>query len=113
MDKQTTAKLDGVVVIDHYITNPLRYRQDIRTLADKSGGRIVIGEIGIPIPNIHLNYTSKQQPDWLTIALGNLRQPIIMGVNYWTNVGGSTALWNEDGSAKLTLQVLAEFYRPK
>ena len=53
MDKQTTASMDGIVVIDHYVATPEQLALDIRRIAEGSGGNVVLGEFGVPIPNIH------------------------------------------------------------
>ena len=48
MNKDTTAKLGGVVTIDHYVLTPERLNNDINNIAEKSGGKIVLGEFGAP-----------------------------------------------------------------
>lgn len=110
MDQDTTSQLGGTVVVDHYLQNPLQYTQDIEKLVRKSGGKVVISEIGIPIPDIHNNYTEQQQVDWLKLALEQLQIPDVVGINYWVSVGGSTALWQDNNRPKPTAKILAEFY---
>lgn len=113
MDRPTTAALDGIVTIDHYVATPQQLRDDVRALAERSGGRIVLGEFGVPIPDIHGNLTAEQQARWLTEALGELASvPEVIGVNYWLAVGGSTQLWVESGDMLPGAKVLAAFFQP-
>src|SRR3990167_5091604 len=53
MDRPTTAALDGIVVVDHYVADPQKLVSDLVSLADSSGGQVVLGEFGVPIPGIH------------------------------------------------------------
>ena len=112
MDKETTAAFDGVVAIDHYVASPDELAADITKLAEHSGGKIVLGEFGAPIPDINGDMTELEQKQWLAQAMENLAQlPELEGVNYWATVEASTSLWNLDGSERLALSVLRDFYR--
>lgn len=112
MDKQTTQQFGGVVVIDHYVATPEQMASDVKKLAAQSGGKIVIGEFGVPIPDLQGQMTDKQQSDWISKALTKLSQiPEVSGVNYWVNVGGSTALWHANGSAKPAVGVITDYYK--
>jgi hypothetical protein len=114
MDRYFTAQMDGVVVIDHYVTDPEKYAEDINTLAEQSGGTIILGEFGAPIPDINGDMTDEQQKAWLEKALITLSQvQSLQGVNYWVNTGGSTGIWNTDGSAKPAVNILSTFYKNK
>jgi hypothetical protein len=114
MDKETTQALGGVVVIDHYVGSPEKTNNDVNLLAKKSGGKIVIGEFGAPIPDIHGNMTEKEQADWIhkTFLLLSQNKNVI-GVNYWTGFGGSTKLWNNDETGRLAVKTITDFYTPK
>ena len=48
MDKETTKALDGIVAIDHYVKSVERLDRDITSLAQSSGGKIVLSEWGAP-----------------------------------------------------------------
>lgn len=114
MDKKTTEALGGVVVIDHYVADPEQLSQDLIRLADRSGGKVVLGEFGVPIPNIHGYMTSEQQADWIDSALAGLsKMDGLIGINYWTSVGGSTQIWDSDGSERETVGVLKSYYSPR
>ncbi len=114
MDRETTTALGGIVTIDHYVKNPEKLISDIKDLASKSGGLIVLGEWGAPIPDIHGKMTEKQQADWLQTALQLLsKEPSVIGLNYWTNQGSSTELWDSPQKPKEALSVLTSFYSPK
>jgi len=112
MDKATTQKLGGVVVIDHYVQTPEELASEVSYLAQLSGGKIILGEFGAPIPDLQGTMTDQQQKDWIESALQLLSvQKDLIGVNYWVNEGGSTALWNTDGTAKPAVSVISNFYQ--
>ena len=114
MDKETTKAIDGIVVIDHYVRTIERLNDDITSLAEKSGGKIVLGEWGAPIPDIHGKMTEAQQATWLSDAFELLeKNPHLVGINYWTNMGSSTELWNEDGSKRKAIDVVTSYYTKK
>lgn len=114
MDKETTKALDGIVVIDHYVKTIERLDDDITKLAEMSGGRVVLGEWGVPIPDIHGKMTESQQAKWIADAFELLKNnPHLVGINYWTNMGSSTELWNEDGSARKSVEIVQRFYSEK
>jgi hypothetical protein len=112
MDQQTTQALNGVVVIDHYVLTPQQLASDVSAIAAQSGGKIVLGEFGAPIPNIHGQMTNDQQASWIQESLQLLTGVNkLIGVNYWVNMGGSTALWNTDGTPKPAVSVIKSFYQ--
>lgn len=112
MDKETTQKLDGIVVIDHYVRTPEQLSSDVAAIAQQSGGSIVLGEFGAPIPDIHGNMTEEQQKEWLQKSLQLLSETnSLLGVNYWVDKGGSTALWRDDGTPKPVVSVLKQYYQ--
>jgi hypothetical protein len=111
MDKDTTKALDGVVAIDHYVNAPEQLAEDIQLIAQQSGGRIVLGELGAPIPDIHGPMNEDAQADWLAESLRLVsRLEEVEGINYWVNLGGSTALWRDNKSPKPAVEVLTQYY---
>jgi hypothetical protein len=114
MDRKTTAALDGVVTVDHYVATPEKLASDLRGFADRSGGKVVLGEFGAPIPDIHGNLTEDQQKQWVSEALQKVSElPEVVGVNYWDAKGGSTALWHDDGSEKPVVSTISQYYSGK
>lgn len=114
MDKDTTTKLGGIVVIDHYVDTPEKTSKDASILAEKSGGKIVIGEFGAPIPDIHGEMSQSKQAEWIDKTLSLLYEnKNVVGVNYWTGFGGSTKLWNDDGTNRQAVEIIAKYYNPK
>lgn len=114
MDRKTTAALGGVVVIDHYVETPKQLIDDIKDIASESGGKIVLGEFGAPIPDIHGIMTDEEQAIWLEealIALADTEE--VIGMNYWTNTGSSTELWRENGNPRAAATTLSAFYNTK
>jgi len=113
MNRDTTKALGGLVVIDHYVKTPEQLNADITELAKESNGKIILGEVGIPIPDIHGELTEAEQAEWLSKGLTFLaKNKEVAGINYWVGVGGSTALWNEEGGEKEAVEVLKNAYSP-
>ena len=113
MDKQTTAGMDGIVVIDHYVATPEKLARDIQDFAKQSHGKVILGEFGAPIPDIHGNMTEAQQAAWLEATFEQIA-PLdeLVGVSYWVNTGGSTQLWGSDGNPRQAVVVLTRAYTP-
>lgn len=112
MDKPTTKALDGIVVVDHYVKTPDQLVSDIKQFAEQSGGKIVLGEFGAPIPDINGEMNEKEQALWIKESLQKLRETDeLIGVNYWTNVGGSTHLWNNDGTPRKAVEEITNIYQ--
>lgn len=114
MDRDTTEKLDGIVTIDHYVKTPGQLAADVESIARASGGRVVLGEFGAPIPDIHGRMSEQEQAEWIGNALEKLAQtPDVIGVNYWTSTGGSTQLWTEAGQPRKAVQTLTSYFTPR
>ena len=114
MDEETTSKLDGLVVIDHYVSSPEILANDIKNIAVKSKAKIVLGEFGTPIPDIHGKMTDEEQSKWIKEALEKLSAiPEVIGLNYWVSYGGSTEIWRPDNSEKAAVSVLSSFFKPQ
>lgn len=113
MDPATTASMGGIVAIDDYVSTPSKLQADIDSIALKSGGKVVLGEYGTPIPDINGDQTPKQQADWLRDAYTRLvDDKNVVGLNYWVSFGGTTKLWEDDGTARQAALVLKSFYSP-
>jgi hypothetical protein len=113
MDKETTRALGGLVVVDHYVESPEILAQDIKKYAEESGGKVVLGEFGVPIPDIHGNLNKEEQAVWLNSALLLLSEDEnLIGLNYWVLTGGSTGLW-QNGVKREAVDILHSFYSPK
>lgn len=111
MDKETTQALGNVVVIDHYIKNAAEVAKDGKEIAEMSGGKVILGEFGAPIPDIHGDMTEAEQSKWIETVLAEAaKTDEIIGVNYWVNVGGSTGLWNDDGTRRKAADTIRAFY---
>ncbi|OGK15525.1 hypothetical protein A2774_04515 [Candidatus Roizmanbacteria bacterium RIFCSPHIGHO2_01_FULL_39_12c] len=113
MDRETTEKLDGAVTIDHYVSTPEKLENDIVELAEQSGGKIVLGEFGAPIPDIHGDLSEEQQASWIDEALDRtIKTGKVIAVNYWTYNASSTRLWENDNSPRLAASALEKYYNP-
>ena len=113
MDKMTTKKLGDVVVIDHYVKDPEKLALDVEEISELSGGKVVLGEFGAPVPDIHGEMNEEEQSEWIGKVLNHLSKvPSLIGVNYWVSFGGTTAIWNNDGSEKPSVSILRGYYSP-
>ncbi len=111
MDKETTRALGGLVVIDHYLKNSTELAVYAKEIAERSGGKVVLGEFGAPIPDLNGKMTEAEQSGWVENALNGLQnQPQVIGLNYWTNEGSSTALWNKDHSERQVVGIISHYY---
>ena len=112
MDKKTTAATGGIVVIDHYVSDPVKLIKDAKVIAEATEGKVVLGEFGAPIPDIHGEMTDQEQRQWIGVLLQELETAEdVIGLNYWTSYGGSTRIWTDEGTAKSAVEVLSAFYK--
>jgi len=113
MDRETTNALDGVVTIDHYVKDPEKLIADIQRMHEKSGGMILLGEYGVPIPDIHGPMSNEEQALWIRKSLELLAQEnAVIGINYWVNHGGSTRIWTERYEPLPAVSELAKVFKP-
>ena len=113
MDKETTKALDGNVTIDHYVSSSDRLANDVKDYAQRSKGKVILGEFGAPIPDLHGKLSEKEQADWIDQALKKLIEiPEVVGINYWTNMASSTELWNKDYTPRQAVEVLEKYFNP-
>ncbi len=113
MDPTSTQALGGQVVVDHYVSTPAKLDESVTNFAKKSGGRVILGEFGAPIPDINGRMTEQQQADWIDKSMALLaKNNALYGLSYWTNMGGSTALWHEDGTPKPAVAVIKKWFTP-
>lgn len=113
MDRQTTKGLDGLVVIDHYVKSPEQLAADVSQIAQNSDGKIVLGEFGAPIEDLSGEMTEEEQASWIKKALTKLLlAPNVTGLNYWVSVGGSTAIWDEEGRPRKAREEIKKFFKP-
>lgn len=114
MDKDTTKKMDGIVVIDHYVGSAEKLIADIKSIAKQSGGKIVLGEFGAPILDIHGQMNQDGQATWVKTALEKAADTQeLTGLSYWVNVGGSTELWDSKGKPRKVVAAIKNIYSPK
>jgi hypothetical protein len=111
MDKKTTAAMGGIVTVDHYVSSAEKLALDLDMLAQKTGGKVVLGEFGAPIPDLHGSMTPDEQADWVHLVLSKVTQSYaVVGVNYWVNVGGSTQIWDANGTPSPAVDVITAIF---
>lgn len=112
MDKDTTRSIGGVVAVDHYVADSDTLNNDLTELAKLSGGKVILAEFGAPIPDIHGNMTEDVQSEWIDRTLEKiLVNPNVIGISYWTNIGGSTGIWGSDNSPKKAVTTLTKYFK--
>lgn len=114
LNTEVVKQLGNRVVIDHYVPNTQRMGEDIKLLYEKYGTRIVIGEFGAPIPSINGRMSEEEQADFVRQLLSEMyiNKDIIEGVNYWVLANGTTALYNIDGSPRLVVETIKDYFLP-
>lgn len=111
MNAETTEALNNTIVIDHYVETPEELAEDALYFGNNGKYRVILGEFGAPIPDLHGAMSQAEQALWLENALSLLKNSGIYGLNYWTNVGGTTALWDTEGNAREAVSTLREAYK--
>lgn len=112
--KDIVDRTGGVLVIDHYVKTPEELIKDIQAYHETTGGKIVLGEYGAPIPDIHGNLSEEEQDKLIRENLIQLvkHRDIIGGINYWTAFGGSTEIFRERINPKKAAKTLEEYFNP-
>lgn len=110
-DDATTRSMDNLIVVDHHIDNPEKISEDINKLHEKTGAKIVLGEISISINKFSAENKWQEQAKLLEKSLRplTLRKELI-GLNYWVGFGDKNAIFNDDGSAKPAAEILEKYY---
>ena len=108
-------KTGGVAVIDHYVKSPEKLVSDLVSLSQKQGAKVFLGEFGAPIPDLHGQMTEAEQAAYVETVLKGLveKHDQIEGVNYWVLSGGSTALYNENGTPRQVVGVIQRYFKPQ
>lgn len=112
MNEQTANKVGNLVVVDHYVREPQKLVEDIEALGRVTQSNILLGEFGVPIPDIHGDLTEEQQAEWIESVLeliGNNES--VIGGNYWVGFGGSTAIFDKNFEQKKAAKILSNFYK--
>ncbi len=114
MNPETTSRFNGVISIDHYVKSSEKLISDIKNFSLKSEGKVLLGEFGVPIPDLQGKMTEKQQADFMNKVMEGLYQnkDRMEGINYWVSHGGTTALYDENNKPKEVVNVLKKYYRP-
>lgn len=114
VDKQTLDALDNLVTIDHYVRNPQSMAEYLDYFPKNLGAKIILGEFGAPIPGINGAMTEEEQADFIDAILGEVykSRKYVIGVNYWTLLGGSTALLSSDFEPRKVTDVIKKYFMP-
>ncbi|MDR3643275.1 MAG: carboxypeptidase regulatory-like domain-containing protein [Candidatus Doudnabacteria bacterium] len=114
LNQRTVQGIGGLVAVDHYVKTAEQLESDLQNLRDEFGTNVFLGEFGAPIPDLQGNLTEAGQ----AMVVGQMlnaayrKKSFITGINYWTLSGGSTALVNDDGSARQAYDVVRDYYDP-
>jgi hypothetical protein len=112
--REDTARTGNVLVIDHYVKTPEELVADIKGYHEKTGAKIVLGEYGAPIPDIHGQLTEDQQDELIKqnlMALVKIRD-IVGGLNYWTAFGGSTEIFKGPENPLKAAKTIEAYFNP-
>ncbi len=107
-DYQTLKEMDNLIVVDHYVRYANDFVNHINDLAQSTNAQIMIGEIGAPVPGIHPSMNEDEQAAYLDkVFSGIAKNKMVIGVNWWVNMGGQSAIFrdiNKPLKAKSTLE---------
>lgn len=114
LDDKTIAALNYTVTLDHYVKSPEGIAEYIAYFNNQYHTRLVFGEFGAPIPDINGEMSNQEQASFVKKLFTELftYRDLIDGVNYWTLSESSTALLDDDGTAKPVVDVIKEYYMP-
>lgn len=111
---QETADTLGVIVIDHYVSSVSQMGDEVDSLYQKFGKPVVLGEFGAPLDEINGQMDEIEQAGFISSILNELyvRKQEVEGLNYWVISGGSTALFQDDGTPKKVVNSITNYYNP-
>jgi len=111
---ETVKQAGNVVVIDHYVKDPVQFEKDIIFLSEKFKAPIILGEYGAPIPDLNGTMTETQQAEYVKKLMEVMykEKARVSGMNYWTLISSSTALLNDNGTPRDTVDVLTSYFTP-
>jgi hypothetical protein len=114
MNKDTVRQMGNVITVDHYVRSPEDLATYAKGLAEATGAKILIGEFGFPIPDLHGDVPEEEQKNLVESALaGAARQGAILGINYWVSFGGSTALWDDEKNVENpAINAIKAYFQP-
>ncbi|MFC1678357.1 hypothetical protein ACFLZ9_01310 [Patescibacteria group bacterium] len=113
MDQATTQSLGNIITIDHHVADPVKLAEDLKEFGSENI-KLVLGEVGAPIPDIHGPMTEDEQAEWIDQAMRELSQvDNLIALNYWSNMKGSSAIWNWDMSKRKAVDVLSSYFQTK
>jgi hypothetical protein len=112
MNQSTLNQLGNLVTIDQYPTDASTYSEDVEHFK-KLNTKIIIGEIGAPVPGRHPDFNEEEQAAYVRQAFEkfSLHNDTIIGVNYWVLNGGTTAIVNSDRSLRKAGEVVREYFQ--
>lgn len=111
-DPATLAAMDNLIVVDHYVDQPADLATHASQLSKSTGAKIMLGEVGAPIANITGGMNEDEQAQWVEDALRSIaKERAIIGMNWWVNVGGETALFKDNNDPVKAKSVLEKYYK--
>lgn len=110
----TVSRMGGVVVVDHFVSSPQKLAQDLKDFHEKYNAKVVLGEFGAPIPDIHGDLTQEEQKEYVGQDFTELTKlsSFLLGVNYWTVFGGSTHVVEDNLDERPVADIIRAYYQP-
>lgn len=114
LDESTVKALGNILVLDEYTKDVDTFKNGLDYFIQKfQDAKIVVGEFGAPIPDINGQMTDSEQSDFVNEILSFLHtSPEVVGLNYWVNTRGSTALFDNDLNPKPVAAVIKKYFHP-
>lgn len=109
LDKETVKDMGNIIVLDHYASSVEDYKNTLDYFHAKfPDAKIVFGEFGAPIPDIHGQMDEDEQADFVNSIISFLLvRPEVIGLNYWVGSHGTTAILSDNFDPKPAADVIS------
>lgn len=112
LNDKTFSELNNIVSIDHYFSDPKNITKYLDYFKEHNT-KVVMSEMGAPIPDLHGEMTESEQALFLENVLERLyKSQNVVGINYYVLTLGTTALINSDNSKRQAYSILQKYFQP-
>lgn len=114
LDKPTVEALGNIIVLDYYVKDVKSLEKGLNFFKERfPNTKIVLGELGAPIPDINGLMTDEEQAKFIDELLSFLQsRDEIIGINYWVSTGGTTAIFDQKLNPKPAADIVKKYFTP-
>ena len=112
-DDELLGKTGNTITLDYFTKNTKQLNDGLNYFHENfPNAKIIIGEFGAPLPNINGLMTEEEQAKFIDQIMNlALSKNYVIGMNYWVDLNGSTALFNDDLSTRSAATVVKRHYK--